>query len=103
MIVAVLLFVFHCPLVYGKNDIVYINNYCFKYLIGCSHGQVQLVYTNSPRTGLLRICINDTWETVCADDWTTNNTEVVCTQLGYVRGDMPYILLVIIATFRNRI
>ena len=90
MIVAVLLFVCHCPLVYGKNDIVYINSYYFKYFIGCFHGQVQLGHTNTSRTGFLKICINDTWETVCADSWTPNNTRVVCTQLGYVRGDMLY-------------
>ena len=89
MTVAVLLFVCHCFLVYGKNDIVYINNYYFKYL-GCFHGQVQLVRSNIPSMGLLKICINDTWGTVCADSWTTNNTQVVCTQLGYVRGDMLY-------------
>ena len=55
----------------------------------CYHGQVQLVHTElSHRGGLLEICINDTWGTVCADSWTPNNTRVVCTQLGYARGDM---------------
>ena len=61
----------------------------------CYHGQVQLVRGPSPKIGILEICINDTWGAVCADSWTTNNTEVVCTQLGYFRGDMLYTTVIL--------
>uniref|UniRef100_A0A1X7UST9 Uncharacterized protein n=1 Tax=Amphimedon queenslandica TaxID=400682 RepID=A0A1X7UST9_AMPQE len=49
----------------------------------CSYGQIRLVDGTAPNEGLLEICINNTWGTVCDNLWTDSNAEVVCRQLGY--------------------
>ena len=49
----------------------------------CSYGQIRLVNGTAPNEGLVEICINSTWGTVCNDFWSNSNAEVVCRQLGY--------------------
>ena len=50
----------------------------------CENGDVQLVDgSNIPTRGIVALCYNNTWGTVCADTWDSLDAAVVCKQLGY--------------------
>lgn len=55
----------------------------------CVDGAVRLVNAEgvnqgSMRKGRVEICINETWGTVCDQNWSTQDAKVVCSQLGYL-------------------
>ena len=59
----------------------------------CESGEVRLAnFTDDPdettREGILQICINNAWGTVCSDDlYDTTDAEVFCGQLeGFQKG-----------------
>ena len=49
----------------------------------CNYGDVQLVGGSGPWEGRVEICVNNSWGTVCDDDWSNIDAIVVCAQLGY--------------------
>ena len=51
--------------------------------VGCQHGDIKLVNGSNPNEGRVEICINNQWGTVTDDGWSSNETQVVCRQLGY--------------------
>lgn len=62
--------------------------YC--YLIGftgsggeCKHGEIRLVNGSSPIEGMIELCIDEQWGTVCNDRFTYVDGLIVCRQLGY--------------------
>ena len=50
----------------------------------CNDGDVRLVGGNTNSEGRVEICINSAWGTVCDSGWDTQETSVVCSQLGFL-------------------
>ena len=49
----------------------------------CNDNDIRLVGTDTPTQGRLEVCLYGVWGSVCDDQWTERNSEVVCRQLGY--------------------
>ena len=53
----------------------------------CVEGSVRLVDTSglptSDGNGLVEVCRNDYWSSVCHDNWDRQEAAMVCRQLGY--------------------
>ena len=51
----------------------------------CNNGSIRLDtdenYPSQP--GIVEVCMNSTWYTVCNYPWTKSEASVVCSQLGY--------------------
>ena len=53
----------------------------------CSDGDVRLSGGSSSNQGLLEVCINHAWGTVCNDRFSSDEALVVCRQLGKLQVD----------------
>ena len=51
----------------------------------CIEGEMHLVGSDDLPRGRVEYCYNGTWYSLCADGWDTvwNETEVVCTSMGF--------------------
>ena len=49
----------------------------------CSDGDVRLRGTTKATEGIVEICINGEWGSVCDNGWSFRDAAVVCRQLGY--------------------
>ena len=49
----------------------------------CVDGDVQLVGGSNLYDGLVEVCVNNSWGTVCGDGWDSYDAQVTCRQLGY--------------------
>ena len=48
----------------------------------CTDGAFRLVGGNNALEGRVEICINNAWGTVCDNAFSSEDAQVVCTQLG---------------------
>ncbi len=52
----------------------------------CTNGEVRLSDGISNGQGRVEFCHNQIWGTICDSGWGIEDANVVCGQLGYVRG-----------------
>ena len=49
----------------------------------CIDGEIRLVSSPHEHAGRVEICHDNHYGTVCEDDWSTEDANVVCGQMGY--------------------
>ena len=52
-------------------------------MLDCNDGDLRLVNGSTPLEGRLEICKNNTYGTICDDQWDVLDAQVACRQLGY--------------------
>ena len=48
----------------------------------CSTGDLRLVGGSSPLSGTVELCINNAWGTICDSEFSSQDAEVICRQIG---------------------
>ena len=52
--------------------------------VNCTEGDIRLYGGSKPNEGILHICTNGAWGTVCLNSyWSNNEANVACRELGY--------------------
>ena len=49
----------------------------------CQHGEMRFANGATSRRGVVEICIDGQWGTLCANDWDNTDATVACRQQGY--------------------
>ena len=49
----------------------------------CVFGEIRLEGGYSPEEGRVEVCVGGDWGTVCDDNWSTEDVNIVCSQLGF--------------------
>ena len=74
-----------CPEYIALNKIM-----CLFISIGCTHIAVRIVGGSNNREGRVEVCLNGIWGTVCDDNWSQEDANIVCRQLGYSNSGTAY-------------
>ena len=91
----------HCngsePDLFSCESRVGTGQYCSKIRAGvtchvCNQSEARLVGGASPSEGLLEVCRDGQWGTVCDDLWGIMETLVACRQQGYTSGTRFHLL-----------
>ena len=56
--------------------------------LGCTTGVVRLAGGTYTNLGIIEICVNNTWGTVCDNGFDNNAARVACRQLGHSSGNI---------------
>ena len=51
--------------------------------VNCTDGSIRLYGGSSAMDGILHVCANGAWGTVCSGYWDNQDNTVACRQLGY--------------------
>ena len=63
------------------------------YLVSaCENGDVRLTGGRHYREGRVEVCRNQQWGRVCDDQWDTNDSAIVCRQLGLSEDGISILL-----------
>ena len=62
--------------------------------LACRDGEVRLVRGRNTLQGRVEVCFDGVWGTVCSRGWSTEDTNVVCRQLGFSGSGMIELLSV---------
>ena len=64
--------------------------YCLNFVatieapVNCTEGDIRLYGGSKPNEGILHMCANGAWGTVCLNShWSNNDANVACRELGY--------------------
>ena len=68
----------------------------------CKDGDVRLVGGSTEYEGRVEVCINRVWGTICDRYWYTQDSNIVCKQLGHMELgiDMIYNYYITILSYR---
>lgn len=71
----------------------------------CADGDLRVMGGNNDMEGRVEICINETWGTICDDNWGPLDAQVACRSLGFTRFGMSiytnpqYCYITLLTTF----
>lgn len=54
--------------------------------VNCKNGDVRLVGGPNVREGWVEICVNRVWGTVCSEQFSDDDAQVVCFQMNFERN-----------------
>ena len=61
----------------------------FYHIVGdCTEGDVRLVAGRDSREGIVEVCVVGHWISICRDQWSNREAEVVCRQLNYATSSI---------------
>ena len=68
---------------------------CGDHCSACSPGNIRLV-NGTNMSGRVEVCIGGIqgYGTICDDQWDKFDAQVVCRQLGFTKGKLPYFLVI---------
>ena len=64
----------------------------------CCAGAVRLSGGSTSNEGRVELCVSGQWKTVCDNNWSMSEAQVVCAQLGYASQgtvNLQYVFVVI--------
>lgn len=63
-----------------------INSIDWFIILACTDGDIRLVGGDFDNEGTIEVCMSNIWGLVSDNTWNSNNSRVVCRQLGYTDG-----------------
>ena len=68
---------------FGTRTVTMLWYKCYCLPAQCRQGEIRLVNGTNNREGRVEVCIDGRWGTVCRRGWEQEDTNFVCTELGF--------------------
>ena len=78
---------------YSLNSVADLLKYCLNHTATCTDGDLRLLGGDFEYEGLLQVCFGQRWGTVNGDGWSSKDTQVACTQLGFETSGNWWLIL----------